>query len=147
MPANGIPFASSADAINNCEQLIHKADGMPLYRHSVEVVMLESPRLTCRAEQRLCQSVEELATARLHDDVHFRGRDLNLSFELTNGVLTIRGSVPSFYLKQLLQTVLKEMERVNRIENRVDVISSDGLSSVRSADYSLSRRSQPYRNR
>jgi hypothetical protein len=83
----------------------------------------------------------------LHNDAHFRGRDLNLSFELKDGVLTIRGSVPSFYLKQRLQTVLKEMERVDRIENYVDVISSHGLSSVRSADYSLSHRSQPHRNR
>jgi hypothetical protein len=109
--------------------------------------MTESQRSLCRADQRLCQSVEELAKARLHDDVHFRGHHLNLSFELKDGVLTIRGSVPSFYLKQLLQTVLKELERVDRIENYVDVISSNGLSSIRSADYSQSPRSQPNRYR
>jgi osmotically-inducible protein OsmY len=48
-----------------------------------------------------------------------------------NGVLTLRGRVPSFYLKQMAQTVLANLEGVERIDNRVDVVSARGLSSVR----------------
>jgi len=48
-----------------------------------------------------------------------------------NGVLTLRGRVPSFYLKQMAQSVLANLEGVDRIDNRVDVVSPRGLSSVR----------------
>lgn len=50
-----------------------------------------------------------------------------------NGVLTLRGRVPSFYLKQVAQSVLTNIEGVDRIDNRVDVVSPRGLSSVRRA--------------
>ena len=45
-------------------------------------------------------------------------------------MLVIRGRVPTFYLKQLLQDALKQIEGVRRIDNRVDVVAFDGLSSV-----------------
>jgi hypothetical protein len=61
---------------------------------------------------------------------HFRGRTDKFDFECNDNVLVIRGSVPTFYLKQLLQDALKQLERVYRIDNRVDVIASDGLSNV-----------------
>lgn len=48
-----------------------------------------------------------------------------------NGVLTLRGRVPSFYLKQMAQSLLANIEGVDRIDNRVDVVSPCGLSSVR----------------
>ena len=47
-----------------------------------------------------------------------------------NGVLTLRGRVPTFYLKQMAQSVLANIEGVDRIDNRVDVVSPRGLSSV-----------------
>ena len=47
-----------------------------------------------------------------------------------NGVLTLRGRVPTFYLKQMAQSVLSGIEGVDRIDNRVDVVSPRGLSSV-----------------
>ena len=46
-------------------------------------------------------------------------------------VLTVRGCVPTFYLKQVLQTMLKELNGVGRVDNQVDVVCSSGLSSVR----------------
>jgi hypothetical protein len=93
--------------------------------------MAETSSLHCRADPRSCQSITDRAAARLQNHSHFRGRSLDLSFEITGDILIIRGSVPTFYLKQLLQTVLREMENVSRIENHVDVVASDGLSSVR----------------
>jgi hypothetical protein len=43
----------------------------------------------------------------------------------------VRGRVPSFYLKQVLQTILMRVEGVGVVDNQVDVVSCDGLSSVR----------------
>jgi hypothetical protein len=46
------------------------------------------------------------------------------------GRLTLCGSVPSFYLKQVLQERLRHIEHVTQIRNEVEVVSSTGLSSV-----------------
>lgn len=46
-----------------------------------------------------------------------------------NGLLTLRGKVPTFYLKQVLQERLRGIDHVKKIENEVDVVSSTGLSS------------------
>jgi len=54
----------------------------------------------------------------------------HFEFEFNENVLTIRGRVPTFYLKQLLQDALKRLDRVRRIENRVDVVAPDGISSI-----------------
>ena len=61
---------------------------------------------------------------------HFRGRVDQFEFECSENVLVIRGRVPTFYLKQLLQDALKQLEGVRRIDNRVDVVTAEGLSSV-----------------
>ena len=54
-----------------------------------------------------------------------------IRFDSRNGVLTVRGSLPSFYLKQVLISHLQHLDGVRRIDDRVDVVSSTGLSSVR----------------
>jgi len=51
------------------------------------------------------------------------------SLELQDGVLVVRGCVPSFYLKQMLQTVLKDLEGVQQIDNQVEVIGVNGLGA------------------
>ena len=51
-----------------------------------------------------------------------------LSFELKDEVLVIRGCVPSFYLKQMLQTVLKDLDGVRQIDNQVEVVGANGFS-------------------
>jgi hypothetical protein len=53
---------------------------------------------------------------------HFRGRADNFEFECSKKVLVIRGRVPTFYLKHLLQDALKQVDGVRRIDNRVDVV-------------------------
>lgn len=53
----------------------------------------------------------------------FRGRANNFDFTLRDHVLTLRGKVPSFYLKQMLQTVVKKIDGVQAVNNRVEVIS------------------------
>lgn len=62
---------------------------------------------------------------------HFRGRALTIEFVECEQVLLVQGQVPSFYLKQILQTILRDISGITRIDNRVDVVSSAGLSSER----------------
>lgn len=57
---------------------------------------------------------------------HFRGRAGAFEFECAGDVLVIRGCVPTFYLKQLLQDALKQLPGVLRIDNRVDVFVDAG---------------------
>ena len=62
-------------------------------------------------------------------DAHFRGRADTFEFECNANVLVIRGCVPTFYLKQLLQDALKQLEGVQRIDNLVDVFVPEALRS------------------
>ena len=62
---------------------------------------------------------------------HFTRHWREISCNYNAGILTLRGCVPSFYLKQVLQSILKDVPGVERIDNRVDVVSAAGLSSVR----------------
>jgi hypothetical protein len=57
---------------------------------------------------------------------HFRGRAAHFDFTFREDVLIVRGAVPSFYLKQVLQSVLKDIEGVRVIENQVHVMSAVG---------------------
>ena len=43
--------------------------------------------------------------------------------------LVLEGRVPTFYMKQVLQTLLRGVGAVKQITNNVNVISSTGLSS------------------
>ena len=45
------------------------------------------------------------------------------------GRLTLSGCLPSFYMKQMLQTILRDIEHVTQIVNNVAVVSATGLSS------------------
>lgn len=69
--------------------------------------------------------------SQLAQSCHFTRHWREIDCKFCSGVLTLRGRVPSFYLKQILQSILKDVPGVRRIDNRVDVVSSAGLSSVR----------------
>jgi hypothetical protein len=77
------------------------------------------------------RSVEQRARDLLAGHSHFHGRASTFEFQCSESILVVRGVVPTFYLKQLLQTVLKEIQGVGGIDNQVIVISSEGISSVR----------------
>jgi len=68
--------------------------------------------------------VEASAQQRLseHPAYSFHFRDIDFDYE--DGVLRLRGCLPSFYLKQVLQTALKDVDGVRRIDNQVDVIDA-----------------------
>jgi hypothetical protein len=62
---------------------------------------------------------------------HFRGRCDGFQFDCRGDVVTVRGRVPSFYLKELLGRVLKRVDGVRSVNNQVDVVCNHGISSVR----------------
>ena len=70
------------------------------------------------------QSARDLL-ARNH---HFQGRIEKFEFALRGEVLIVRGSVPTFYLKQLLQSLLRNIDGVGRIDNQVEVTLSENPS-------------------
>ena len=58
-----------------------------------------------------------------------------VSCEFHEGVLTLRGHVSSFYLKQVAQTLIRDLDGVGEINNRLDVAaprndSKEGRSHV-----------------
>jgi len=57
----------------------------------------------------------------------FAGRSQLIEFEYDKGVLVVRGCLPTYYLKQMLQTALKNLEGVRLIDNRVAVDMSEGI--------------------
>ena len=44
-----------------------------------------------------------------------------LRCEFHDGQLTLRGRVPTYFLKQMAQTVVRQLPQVRQIENQVDV--------------------------
>lgn len=74
-------------------------------------------------------SVEDTVRRRL-EDCSYRFVFDKITWQFKDGTLTLDGCVPSFYLKQVLQELLLNIRRIDRIENDVAVVSSTGLSSV-----------------
>lgn len=69
------------------------------------------------------QLLERVAETRLRESGY---RPLgNLICTNESGVVTIRGCVPSFYLKQLAQTLVGGVDAVRRIENHVEVVEQN----------------------
>ena len=76
------------------------------------------------------RDVMAVAQDRLASSGYFGTHFKEIACDFTNGVLTIRGRVPTFYLKQILQEVLRDVDGVSRIDNQVNVVSATGLSSI-----------------
>src|SRR5690348_9431275 len=72
-------------------------------------------------------SIEQKARAIIESHSHFIGRARLFDFDYHDDVLLVRGSVPTYYLKQLLQHALRELDGVRRVDNRVSVAAADGL--------------------
>jgi hypothetical protein len=87
---------------------------------------------SAHASQSWANSIEQVAYDIVASHGCFHGRARDFEFEQNGDVLTIRGCVPSFYLKQVLQGLLKNLEGVGRIDNQVAVVNPQGLSSVKS---------------
>ena len=87
----------------------------------------------CAATKQLnrSESIVELVTQRLSMGCPYAFYFRDIQSDFATGVLTLRGRVPTFYLKQVLQARLADLDGVVELRNQVDVVSSSGLSSVR----------------
>jgi hypothetical protein len=81
--------------------------------------MLASVDCLSRDEPRRGQDLEQQARHILEKHPHFRGRTSLFQYECDLDVLTVRGFVSTFYLKQLLQSALQSL--AVRIDNQVVV--------------------------
>ena len=66
------------------------------------------------------EMVEAKARSRLRRSYHEQVQRVFCEFH--EGVLTLRGRVSSYYLKQIVQTLVLEMDGVVELNNRVEVI-------------------------
>jgi hypothetical protein len=46
----------------------------------------------------------------------------NISCEWLDGVLVLRGCLPSYYLKQVAQEAVASLEGIERIDNQIEVV-------------------------
>ena len=65
------------------------------------------------------ESVESQARQLLGESNYLALRRLDCEFR--DGQLVLRGRVPTFYLKQVAQTVVRQLPQVRQIVNRLDV--------------------------
>jgi len=47
----------------------------------------------------------------------------NVTCDYQGGVLILRGCLPSYYLKQLAQEAVTDLDEVDRIENQIQVVT------------------------
>ena len=79
---------------------------------------------------RATESLEARARHSIEQDSGYAFRFRFIQFSSRQGVLTVRGCLPSFYLKQVLLSHLQRLDGLHQIDDQVDVVSSNGLSSV-----------------
>ena len=65
------------------------------------------PRVADTAKQRLRDSGYHILTS--------------VSCDYREGVLILRGCVPTYYMKQIAQTVVQNIEEISQIDNRLEV--------------------------
>ena len=66
-------------------------------------------------------SLQELAERCLRSNPYLALK--NLSCDCQEGVLVLRGCLPSYYLKQVAQEVVARLEGVQAIDNQIQVVT------------------------
>ena len=75
----------------------------------------------------LFQEIAEIARGVLRQSAYAELRDLSCDF--SGGVLTLRGRVPTYYLKQLAQEAVADVPGVIEVDNHVEVDASGRYSA------------------
>ena len=74
--------------------------------------------------------VWEAVHGRLKESILLNRYIDSLQWEAKDDILVLTGNLPSFYLKQVLQTALQNLPGIARLDNQVQVANSRDLSSV-----------------
>lgn len=72
------------------------------------------------------ETVSQAAESRLRGSSHLFLRHVRCGYD--QGRLQLEGKVPSFYLKQLAQSLVQGVQGVERVDNRLTVVSANGIS-------------------
>lgn len=67
--------------------------------------------------------------AELESHPHFRGRMDTLSIAQRGKTVYLSGQLPTFYLKQLVQEIVRRLPGVHSLRNDINVVSPYGVSS------------------
>ena len=94
---------------------------------------MDATQQTSRPCRTCADEVVQRARALIEAQHHFVGRSQWFEFSYENDVLIVRGTVPTFYLKQIVQCVLKGLDGVRLIDNQVMVTAIEGLTRSREA--------------
>jgi osmotically-inducible protein OsmY len=92
----------------------------------MQSVLAERPTPT-RDRSDLCAAARQY----LERHPHFRGRVDGVKIQQDGKNLLLKGSLPTFYLKQLVQEAVRHVPGVQNVFNQIDVVSAHGVSSVR----------------
>ena len=84
--------------------------------------------VSCSTTQTVQSDVAEQAERLMRRNGHLCQQ--NVSCDFREGVLVIRGVVPSYYLKQVAQEVVASLAEVVRIDNQLSVTVPDSRQSV-----------------
>ena len=68
------------------------------------------------------------ARGRLEQNELFRGRTGLIQIDERKGTLILRGRLPSYHLKQVLQATMHDIDGIIEIDNQVDVLWPNGES-------------------
>jgi hypothetical protein len=66
-------------------------------------------------------SIKELAESQLRGSAYLALQHVTCEFRA--GVLTLRGRLSSYYLKQIAQAAVAPVDGVKRIDNRIEVVA------------------------
>ncbi len=81
-------------------------------------------------QQAVCiQDVAERAESELRRNAYVALK--NIACEYHEGVLVLSGCLPTYYLKQVAQETVAHLDGVERIENRIEVVSTSQRSTYR----------------
>jgi osmotically-inducible protein OsmY len=84
--------------------------------------IMEAPSSTGNsAAPHAAMGIVELAASRLRSNGYSALKNVSCTFEESS--LILRGSVPSYYLKQLAQQTVAQLEGVYWIENQIQVVA------------------------
>jgi osmotically-inducible protein OsmY len=78
--------------------------------------------LTLSPRQAQSQGIVEGAENRLRCNPYLALK--NVSCEYREGVLTLRGCLPSYYLKQMAQTAVAHLDGVRQVVNEIEVVAA-----------------------
>jgi len=77
----------------------------------------QTPSKKCTCDESLC--IANRARKRLRESPYVALR--HVQCRCAGGVLTLTGEAPTYYTKQIAQTILQDLENVSQIDNRIVV--------------------------